>query len=377
MMGGPGVFQLKFAVLLEDVLLSHFEPEAGCVAFHRWLPNGEQDSLSLPLQWRGELKVWFERYGYPNELGFIQYDRARRELSEDVIRRNAVAFSGPLFGRLTMEQVDRGDLDRVRTGTDLHEEDQRTGHLQADADYYKAFGKQVAKLLGPPLAKFFELIRYEYGQYWVRDFSPWDSRTQEIGYFFHGLQARWFDDVSNAWRPFRPTPARHEYRVSRIDWEQFLTEQDWRAFADAVKRESESDPAVKMLSRANGFLNQDEVATSLVESISSLEIAMERFVARRLGRSGISRFKEFDDYKNGPKLRIVLAILDPPVSRGDATQALEAIEQRNKFVHEGVWPPNSAKANVRSVLGIVARLLGPPGPKLPSRAVGTRLVFPP
>jgi hypothetical protein len=369
----PGEFHLKFLIWLEDFLMSGFEPEAGCVAFHRWLPNGENDALVLPIQWRGGLKIWFDRLGYPDEHGFIRYDRKRRELTDDVIRRNAVAFSGPLLGRLTLQQIDRDDLDRVRKGTNLYEEHQKSGESLKEVDFYEEFGKRVAKLLAPPLARFFKLIRHNYGQYWVRDFRA----NVEPAYFFNVVRAEWFDEETNTWRRFRPTIGRLDLVVSQPRWDQFLTQEDWSALADVLKREREPDPAMEILSRANRFLDEEDVATSLVESITSLEMAIERFVANRLRRSEVSEFAEFNDYRIGPKLKIVLTVLDPPIDPQDAARALEAIKQRNAFVHDGLFPPDSAKANVRSVLGITARLLGPPSPKLPHRPLGSRSLYPP
>jgi hypothetical protein len=163
-----------------------------------------------------------------------------------------------------------------------------------------------------------------------------------------------------------------------VPWDQFLTEQDWRTLAEVLKHDLEPDLAVKVLSRANRFLDEGELATSLVESITALEIAIERFLARRLARSGVQQITQItktDEYGMGSRLKIVLAILDPPADADDASRALAAVEGRNTFVHEGVLPPRLTQANVRSVLTIVARLLEPPGPKLPVWALDSRMLY--
>jgi len=372
-----GSFWLRFGRLLEDFTWSHTYPEAGSIAFHRWLPDSENDALVLPIEWRGTLNVWFERCGYVDESGFVRFDRKRREVDQASLRRQAVVFSGPLHGLLQLEEVEPQDLESVRRGTAVYEEQQRTKQVPFQTEYYIDFGKRVAKILGPPLARLFDFLRFSYGQYWIPTFRPWNSKFQNLGAFFASLFAEWSDDEGKSWHPFRPAMPEHVTVMPAIPWAQFLTEQDWRELAKALQAGLEPGVAVKALSRSNRFLDEDEDATALVEGVTALEIAIREYVNRRLERSEVPEIADFNELTRTSQLKVVLAILDPPVESDLAKNAIKAIEQRNDFVHRGILPPESADENVKAVLHVAARLLEPPGPKLPQWTLGSRMLYPP
>lgn len=370
-----GSFWLRFGRLLEDYTWSHQYPEAGSIAFHRWLLDGENDALVLRIEWRGTLRVWFERCGYVDQVGFVRFDRKRREVDPVSLKRQAVVFSGPLHGLLQLGGVEHQDLESVRQGTAVYEEQQRTKQVPFEAEYYVDFGKRT-KILGLPLARLFEFLRFSYGQYWIPTFRPWDSKFQNLGAFFASLFADWSDDEGKTWHPFRPTMPEHVTVMPAIPWDQFLTEHDWGELAKALQAGFEPGVAIKALSRASRFLDEDEDVTALVEGITALEIAIREYVNRRLARSDVPEIADFNELTRASQLKVVLAVLDPPVDSDLAKDTLKAIEQRNDFVHRGILPPESVDENVRAVLHIAARLLEPPGPKLPQWTLGSRLLYP-
>ena len=74
--------------------------------FHAWLPDGRRDAIVLDRPAEAyTLQLWFERRGYADARGFVVYDNARREVDVAVLRRQALADGGLLFGEVTLGQV--------------------------------------------------------------------------------------------------------------------------------------------------------------------------------------------------------------------------------------------------------------------------------
>ena len=55
---------ITFIIALENEFDTTLRLHHG-VCFHRWLPDGESDAITLPVGWPGaELRVWMRRTGY-------------------------------------------------------------------------------------------------------------------------------------------------------------------------------------------------------------------------------------------------------------------------------------------------------------------------
>jgi hypothetical protein len=165
-----------------------------------------------------------------------------------------------------------------------------------------------------------------------------------------------------------------------VPWEQFLTKDDWNDLSTALHENRQPSPAVRALSRANWFVNEEDPPTALVESVIGLELAVDAFLTERFARSGIPgqvqmSLGKFYELPLGVRMITALAALEQPIEPNIVTSALMAVKMRNDYVHKGKLPPPSAKDRIQSIFHIVCRLLPSPGPKVPVWAQTARMLY--
>ena len=163
---------LKFGIILEDYSSSRLTELHGPL-FHRWLPDGKKDAITLKTGPNLKLKVWFDRRGFVHKSGLIVFNYDRRELDPNIIPKQAILDAGPLMGLLEIKNLSDQELSAV------HENkigDQR----------YIDFGKKVVKkLLFPSVHRFLNTLNINYGQYWIRGLEEWDSTKESLGNYCH------------------------------------------------------------------------------------------------------------------------------------------------------------------------------------------------
>jgi hypothetical protein len=73
-------FWLRFSLYFVEPSWSENDP-LNSLAFHRWLPDGKQDGLKIPVSSPGAgLEIWCERLGVVDESGFLRYDPSKQEV---------------------------------------------------------------------------------------------------------------------------------------------------------------------------------------------------------------------------------------------------------------------------------------------------------
>ena len=99
---------LQFKILLDSQDPNRVGSDPG-VLFHRWLPDGMSDALTLKPNKEdyGDIttNLWFERRGYLKD-GFIKYDHVRKEVDPVVMEKQGLLVAGPLYGFLTFHEID-------------------------------------------------------------------------------------------------------------------------------------------------------------------------------------------------------------------------------------------------------------------------------
>jgi hypothetical protein len=184
---------LKFAYVLERHELD--DHPAGPL-FHCWLPDGERDAITLGGAAEDfTLKLWFERFGYVDEFGYIRHHHHRREVDPNVVPKQAVLDAGALLGSIELRDVSSEALAAVE------------GAVDGDPNYI-ALGKRIVKrILEPAVSRLLKILRINYGQYWLREYEPWDSRKASIGAHCDNFQPNWSLDGGANWSRFSPDKA--------------------------------------------------------------------------------------------------------------------------------------------------------------------------
>lgn len=319
---------LKFAINLEDSGVDEFIRPHGPL-FHRWLPNGKADELRIQTSdSKNWVTVWFERRGFLDD-SFIRYDHRRTEVDEDAMRRQSRLDAGPLRGEAEFAYVTSDELEAIK--------EERVGSRE-----YASVGKRVIEFLHPPISALVDLLRVQYGQYWLPELLQWDSRTQSLGsYCSSTLLLHWRERESEEWRKFQPTDLKLMLSSTMImpgrAYAEYLTQEDWRQIQSSFKPTAGLPLALRVIGRAHQLHDSGHVNESFIQAVTGLELSIEHFLNTR----GVGLPKDAVTYANQLltlPLRVQLSILATATSQIPQTtldSALKAIELRNDIVHEG------------------------------------------
>lgn len=356
---------LKFVIDLQDPSLSPIASHHGPL-FHRWLPAGEQDALSLRTgDDKAHLKIWFERRGFVDD-GFIRFDYNRQDVDPEIIPKQALLDGGPLMGLLEIHELpeDQGmALQRNQIG---------------DALYIRLGRRVVNRLLHRPVANLLNILRANYGQYWIPQLEPWDSRYESLGSYCSRLNLRWSLDGGNTWTPFRPDEPKWSLVLGiRVRPSEYLAQRDWEELSRVVQERYEPSLAASLVGEAHKFVDQGKLKHALIEGVTALERAVNEFIRARLhGRhSLLTAMSSFMNLPLTTQLVSVSSILGK-ISAEQIQQTIQAIEMRNKVIHKGWNPPESVQVQVAALLRTVAMLLPGPRFKFPIANPGNELRSP-
>jgi hypothetical protein len=317
---------LSFAIHLDAIQLDHFVPPHGPL-FHRWLPDGRNDAVALPTaDNRNSITLWFERRGFV-EGGFIRYDRNRSEVDQAIMRRQGNLEAGHVLGEAEYAALTESELTAIRSDG-------------GGTSEYIGFGKRVVQFLQPPLSAFVDLLRTQYGQYWLPELRPWDSRRESLGaYCSTTLWLRWRERPDQEWRRFLPTDQSSTIVVEALPRRgcgEYLTEADWRHIQATFQGCGNAPLALRVLARAHELQDTGHVREALIQAVTGIELSIESFLTARNTRrsSKIVLPPQFFNLPLKAQLAVVVTASDL-VPEATLERATKAIDLRNDIVHEG------------------------------------------
>lgn len=320
------VLLLRIGIILENYDVDQFLRPPGPL-FHRWLPDGRTDAVAVPMKdVRNRLELWFARRGY-DDSGFVRWDNQRSEVNVGAMSRQAKLDAGYLFGEATYAHTTDLEIKALQ--------DDRVG-----SDDYIGLAKRIIDFLYPPIAAFVDLLRTQYGQYWLRELRQWDSRTQSLGsYCSSTLGLHWRQSVDEPWHRFQPNESMQvavgEFLPGR-GYAEYLTEADWRHIQATFDPGQELTISLKLVARAHGLRDRGHLEEAFVQATTALELAVEHFVESRCGSPSA------EPSLSGPFLSLplktklfVLGNAMRTIPSVTLDNALKAIDMRNRVVHEG------------------------------------------
>lgn len=326
-------------------------------AFHRWLPDGEEDAIALDTgDPNAHLKVWFERRGFV-QGNSIMYDYERREVDEEILSTQGLLSAGPLMGLLEIRGLPEEELAVVR--------ENRTGD-----QLYIAVGRQVVKKwVYLALGRFVDTLRISFGQHWIRELPQWDSRTRSVGnYCRKVLGLMWSLDGGESWRDFLPDDLTRTITLKLPRYSNYLTKEDWRHLAELAREGYEPSTAAALLARTHQFLDEGNLKHALIEGVSALEAAVREYMGQEL--RGAESLREYMKafWQMPLRAQAVVASVCAKVDPGDIENTVQAIKTRGDVVHKGLAPPPNARTQVIALRNTVSSLLSGPGFRFPSRS---------
>src|ERR1700686_896008 len=327
--------RFKFRVYLHPSAISDPSQPHGPL-FYRWLPNGKEDALRLSADGaQTQITIWFERRAR-EVSGFLSWDQNAGDFDAKIMVRQCKLEAGLLFGEMITTVSDAEFTALTRHPVTL---DQPFGQHDPDDETYVSLGKRVVGELQRRVGNFITVLRSQFGQYWLQELHPWDSRRLSLGSYCSSVFGLTLQ-VDEASPRDRVLPTRSEMRITAggrptaRGYAEYLTEDDWRKLQR--DRCSEGVPVgMQLLGQATQALGWGEWAQAYVYAISALEIALAtRIHVGKEHAKAQSALSSFHDRQPLPaRAAVVLLALG---TSADAIEAvLAAIRIRNDVVHEG------------------------------------------
>ncbi len=173
--------------------------------FHRWLPEGEVDAIALrvrdipdPNTSATSLKVWFDCRG-TWDTARIRVDPRGDPIPPEVAERQGHITAGPLLALLELEIPDASARSLVDDAVGTHP--------------YEELGRAAYTAVHRPIAEFVDLLRYAYGQFWLRPVEAIRDREKKTASYFARRNAHWSIDGGATWKRFLPGTVTSEIEV--------------------------------------------------------------------------------------------------------------------------------------------------------------------
>jgi len=343
---------LKFGVNLEDYQSSGNFRKHGPL-FNKWLPDGEEDALLLNIDDLEDfiviLKLWFERRGSVRKDQIV-FDYEKREVSTEIMSSQESLDAGPLLGSIELSGLSVEQLNLLY--------DDKVGD-----NCYEKIGKMIVnKIIYPNVNKLLNIIRVNYGQYWVAPLEKWDSRNQSLGSYCQNIELKWSLD-RKIWKPFIPNnPEEYLTLVLRDKSEEetlLLTKNDWKDILKLGKTGYDPTLAAECLARTDELLNRGNLKYALIEGVTAIEVALDEVIRSKLEYNYHSKgehIRIFSNLELTSRLKMVVTFIDK-IAPDDMELTLKAINTRNKIVHEGLSPGDEVKNEINALQRTIAILL--------------------
>jgi len=360
---------LRFAIVLENSSIAPHDPLSGerrhGPLFHKWLPDGERDGLDLNVdETDAELRVWFEQNGFV-EMGRVKFDYERKELDARIISEHPVLDAGPLIGMLRLSNVPEDVLEAIQ--------DNRAGDSA-----YVAFGRRVVQLLTGPLTRFLDVLRTNYGQYWISELKDWNPRDQNLGSFFSlVIQTKWSIDEGVTWGDFLPEAPEFfgAGRGATVNYDELLTRLDWRELQKTLSEGYEPKLGARLLTSTHELIEREDLRGAAIQGMMALQVALNEFMQRKTRMNKVlgENLQAFASLPLPARLAAV-STLSGAISAQQVESALKLADMHHKIIREGWEPPATARKELENGLLTVAALLPGPGFKFPSYFTDTPVI---
>jgi hypothetical protein len=328
---------IQFALHLEtsDTMERGFAPSG--MAFHRWLPDGRQDTIELATGHAGStLEVWFKRWGWVEEgddkLPQVHYAINREDVTDFALGLQGRLSSGPLLGLFRTDFLGADELTAMTEGA-------------SGTEPYIDLGRRVVAMLVPPLQRLIGAVQTDYGQYWLRDLEEWDSRRGSLGNYCRMFQMRWSVDDGLRWGDFTPTDSVVQVSgaLPRLAvYRSHLSKDDWVSLADAAASFPKGSVALELIGRAREMEDfRGDLRLAIVETATAAEVAVDEYLTSRPEDEAYAKtiIPEFRNLSAQAQFSFIASAL-VRVPKEVMFEAAPAWKFRHKVVHEG-WRPNS------------------------------------
>jgi len=171
-------------------------------------------------------------------------------------------------------------------------------------------------------------------------------------------------------------------QVPSMNFLEYLKEDDWKDMQKINWFKEQPSLATVFLGQANHNIDQKNFRQAFIDATTAMEFALRNFIDSKLDNvtnsdqkniinKAINRF-----YDLPLKSKVAVILLNTNIDEKENTKTIEAINIRNKIVHDG-YVPNKTKDidNLKSLMSSVAELINHKGIKFPNLTFGSNLSY--
>jgi hypothetical protein len=338
---------LRFAMHLGDP----FSTDAQGPLFFRWLPR-ENSAITLAPSSQVSLKLWIER---PRERYRGHEDHPLSVTADTKVWGKVEG--GSLKGVLLHSSVPNDVLQAITR--------KKTG----DRSYIE-FGKSIVKdVLEPQLSRFIKILRVNFGQYWLRDLPPWDSRTYTLGGYCQNILALEWSINDTDWDSFIPNEAQLTFHAGSFgggrQYLNLISESDWGILKDLMLSEHTPSEASSLLAQAHALFDRGHHRHAFIEAVTALEIAISELIAKNLGTTPPKDVENFSRQSIKTQL-VAVSATSGLLSSSELEITLKAISIRNEMVHDRMTYGAEKRNEFMGLLQVTNKIAGGTVFKFPS-----------
>lgn len=308
-------------------------------SFYKYLPDGESEAIILKDDPEFTIKVWFERKGHVNK-DIIVYHENKTDFDSTIIPKQLRLEGGHLYGEVFIKKLSP---------------DVKTILQKSKSKYvpYEKFGKTVIKkIIYPHVSNFLNILRYNYGQFWIRELYAWDSRKISLLNYCRNINLKWSFN-KKTWFDFVPSDKSIHYIKVPLKFEkhyqEYISKEDWNAIQNMVSNSYQPTLSLQLLTESHMLSSFDNLKHSFIIAVIAFEISINEFINLKVDESLKKLIGQFNEMNNKSKLIIIGSVLNIP--NNYLIRASEAIDIRNEIVHEGKY--EDKKENAVKLFGLM------------------------
>ena len=318
------------------------------ILFHKWAPHGEKDGISLLDHTNVKLNVWFDRRGFKNDSGMIQYsDKKMEELKDELIEKHGKLESGPLFLKLsyTIEITDEQKII-------ARDAEWKSGKCNNINDY-EELGKNIYNLLYDKISVLVYTLKYKFGQYWIDDFPYWDSKDESLGHYFLMLQARYcIDDKFYKFVPNHPSATLTAKMSGEKEFLELITKDDWLSLQK--KDFLNINSGLEYLAKSATSYYEKELRNAFIDACIALELILSKLFTKFQQEN----LQCFFDTPRKVQLCVIANLVLKDLSDTIISNACKAIDKRNDIIHRGYIPKSEDEKYYIDLIKVIKKLFG-------------------
>lgn len=268
---------------------------------------------------------------------------------------NNLFFADKLEGSIKISDIHKDNLKKYSTD-----------NIYPTFDFCKSVVKNIIE---PTMKSIIDTLILKYHQFWITEFSEWNSRKESLSQYCYKINMQWRIDNGES-RLFSPSGTNYTSQSFQLDHDlnqKYIMKSDWKDIQEDLDNKVSYGIASQLLTRAHSYSEVGDIRISFIEGISALEITLDEFIRLKseLYPYLTDHIQHFYNLNNKQKISYLKAfsnILD----NMNIEKIFKCIDIRNKIVHDGYTPNSNEKQSLLDLFMAVSNIIGNVSHKFPS-----------